>query len=173
VGFCMLWLASFMASMGATSNSRKEAALGAAGGAIGFSLAVLVLSLGMLANIEVVATAMVPTLFLARNIHPMIASIFALIVVAGIYTTAVPLLWSVSARFTTEKTKQFKLLTVVLAVIGVFVGLEVPFNKLVNVVYVINGYVGIILLAAMLLKTFSRLSGKTRIADYTEQAEIS
>ncbi|HKL11261.1 MAG TPA: hypothetical protein VJ990_07435 [Clostridia bacterium] len=172
VGFCMLWLASFMAAMGATSNSRKEAAFGAAGGAIGFSLAVLVLSLGMLANIEVVATAMVPTLFLARNIHPMVASIFAVIVVAGIYTTAVPLLWSVSARFTTEKSKQFKLLTVVLAVIGVYVGLEIPFNKLVNVVYVINGYVGIILLAAMILKTFTRLSSKNRVVDYTEQAEI-
>lgn len=29
VGFCMLWLASFMSSMGATANSKKEAALGA------------------------------------------------------------------------------------------------------------------------------------------------
>ena len=153
VGFCMLWLASFMAAMGATAKSKKEAALGAAGGAIGFSLAVLVVALGMLANIEQVSQAMVPTLYLAKNIHPFVATIFSLIVVTGIYTTAVPLLWSVSARFTTEKTNKFKLLTVILAVAGVFIGLEIPFNKLVNVVYVINGYVGVILLAFMLVKT--------------------
>jgi len=156
VGFCMLWLASFMAAIGKTSNSKKEASLGAAGGAVGFSLAVLILALGMLANIEQVSGAMVPTLLLANNIHPLVATVFSIIVVLGIYTTSVPLLWSVSSRFTKEKTNKFKILTVVLAVVGVFVGLEIPFNKLVNVVYVINGYVGILLLGAMLLKTFRR-----------------
>ena len=154
VGFCMLWLASFMAAIGKTANSKKEAALGATGGAIGFSLAVLILALGMMANIEQVADAMVPTLLLAGNIHPLAATMFSIIVVLGIYTTSVPLLWSVSSRFTVEKSTKFKLLTIGLALIGVFVGLEIPFNKLVNVVYVINGYVGILLLGAMFIKTF-------------------
>jgi len=170
VGFCMLWLAAFMAAMGATANSKKEAAYGAAGGAIGFSLAVLVLALGMLANIEEIASTMVPTLYLARSIHPVIATLFSIIVVAGIYTTSVPLLWSVSARFTVEKTSSFRILTVVLALIGVFVGLRVPFNKLVNIVYVINGYVGIVLLAAMLLKTFSRKKKSATSSENVEQA---
>lgn len=156
VGFCMLWLASFMASIGKTANSKREAALGATGGAIGFSLAVLILALGMLANIEQVSGAMVPTLLLAGNIHPVVATLFSVIVVLGIYTTSVPLLWSVSSRFTKEKTHNFRILTVILAVIGVYVGLEVPFNKLVNIVYVINGYVGILLLAAMIIKSFRK-----------------
>lgn len=158
VGFCMLWLAAFMTSMGASSDSKKESVLGVSLGAIGFSLALAIITLGILANIEQIAGTMVPTLVLAGNISPTLATIFSFIVVAGIYTTSVPLLWQVVARFSEEKTSKFKILTITLATIGVFVGLKIPFDKLVNMIYVINGYVGIILLGFMLVKTL-----KTRI----------
>ena len=153
VGFCMLWLAGFLSSMGATSKSKKEATYGAAGGAIGFSIAVIILSLGLLARIEDVAGSLIPTLYLAEGIHPFLATLFSFIIVAGIYTTSVPLLWSVSARFTEDKSKNFRKLTIVLALIGLVVGIYLPFDKLVNIVYVINGYVGIILLILMVIKS--------------------
>lgn len=153
VGFCMLWLASFMASMGATSNSKKEAALGAVLGAAAFSAAIITVSLGLMANIEQVYDSMIPSLILAGNIHPAAAVIFSLTVVAGIYTTAVPLLWTVSSRIADEKTNKFRAITLILAVIGIFIGLKVPFNRLVNIIYVINGYVGILLLALMVIKS--------------------
>lgn len=153
VGFCMLWLASFMSSMGATANSKKEAALGAVFGATAFSIAVIVVALGLMANIEQVAGSMIPSLILAANIHPTIAVLFSLIVVAGIYTTAVPLLWTASSRIADEKSSKFKIVTIVLAVIGVFIGLKVPFDRLVNIIYVINGYVGILLLVLMVIKS--------------------
>jgi uncharacterized membrane protein YkvI len=152
VGFCMLWLAAFMASMGATADSKKEAALGAIWGAIAFSVAVAIVALGLMANIEQVAGSMIPSLILAGNIHPTVAVIFSVTVVAGIYTTSVPLLWTVSARFSDEKSSKFKIITIVLAIIGTFVGLRVPFDKLVNVIYGINGYVGILLLVMMVIK---------------------
>lgn len=153
VGFCMLWLASFMASMGATANSKKEAALGAIYGAAGFSLAVIIVALGLMANIEQVAGAMVPSLIIAANIHPVVAILFSLIVVAGIYTTSVPLLWTVSSRIADEKSNKFKNITIVLAVIGTLIGLKVPFDRLVNIIYVINGYVGIMLLVLMIFNS--------------------
>ncbi len=40
-----------------------------------------------------------------------------------------------------------------LGAVGVFVGLLVPFDRLVNIIYVINGYVGILLLVFMVVKT--------------------
>jgi uncharacterized membrane protein YkvI len=160
VGFCMLWLAAFMASMGAGANSKKEAKLGASLGAAGFSIALLIIALGIMANIEQLAGTMVPTLILATNVSPLLAIIFSFIVVAGIYTTSVPLLWQVVARFSEEKTVRFKILTVVLAAVGVFIGLLVPFDKLVNFIYVINGYVGIVLLGFMLVKTIKVKTAK-------------
>ena len=35
----------------------------------------------------------------------------------------------------------------------IFVGIQVPFDRLVNIIYVINGYVGIILIGFMVVKT--------------------
>lgn len=157
VGFCMLWLASFMAAMGATANSKKEAALGAIFGATAFSIAVIILALGIMANIEQVAGSMIPSLILASNIHPIVAVLFSLTVVAGIYTTAVPLLWSVSSRIADEKSSKFKIITIVLAIIGTVIGLKVPFDRLVNVIYVINGYVGIVLLVLMVIKSVKNI----------------
>lgn len=152
VGFCMLWLATFMSAMGAGASSKKEATMGAIFGAIGFSAAVIVVALGLMANVEQVAGSKIPSLILAGNIHPTVALIFSVTVVAGIYTTAVPLLWTVTARIADEKSSKFKTAAIALAVIGAFVGLKVPFDRLVNIIYVINGYVGIFLLALMIIK---------------------
>lgn len=152
VGFCMLWLASFMAAMGKTAASRKEAALGAFWGATFFSLSIVIVTLGLLANLELVAGTQVPNLILANKITPILGMIFSIIVLLGIYTTAVPLLWTVCSRVAEEKTKKFWGITVALAAVGVFVGLKVPFDTLVNFIYVINGYVGILLLAIMVVK---------------------
>ena len=74
-------------------------------------------------------------LYLAKNIQPVLASI----IMVGIYTTSVPLLWSVSSRFTKDGSIQFKELTIVLTLTGMVIGLYLPFDKLVNIVYVING----------------------------------
>ena len=158
VGFCMLWLAAFMASMGKMANSRKEAVTGACLGAIMFSLAVIIIAMGLLVNIEQVAGTQIPSLYLAANISPLFNAVFAIIIMAGIYTTAVPLLWSVSSRFTEDRTPKFKKLTIGLTIIATLVALMVDFAALVNVVYVINGYVGIVLLLAMLGKTCVRMT---------------
>lgn len=168
VGFCMLWLAAFMASMGANAVSRKEASLGAIFGAVGFSAAVIIMALGLMANVEQVAGTMVPSLILAGNIHPVLATIFSLTVIAGIYTTSVPLLWSVTSRIAEEKTNKFYALTAVLAVIGVFIGLRVPFDRLVNIIYVINGYVGILLLGIMLIRSARRIAASKSRAQAAE-----
>jgi len=171
VGFCMLWLAGFLASIGGTAASKKEAASGAALGAVGFSLAVVIVALGLLACIQDVAGSQIPSLYLASNIHPLLASIFSIIIVAGIYTTAVPLLWSVSARFTEDRSPKFRVLTIVLAIIGLVVGIWLPFDKLVNVVYVINGYVGLILLFFMFYKTMQKKQGAKSELDPEYNAE--
>lgn len=159
VGFCMLWLAAFMSSMGATAVNKKTASFGAIFGALGFSLAVIVLALGLMANVEQVAGSLVPSLILAGNIHPSIAVIFSLTVAGGIYTTAVPLLWTASSKIADEKGSKFKYVTIILAVIGTFVGLKIPFDRLVNIVYVINGYVGILLLVLMIIKSIKNVIG--------------
>lgn len=153
VGFCMLWLAGFLAAMGTQAQNKKEAAIGGALGATSFSIAVIVVALGLLSCINTVAGSQIPMLHLATNIHPVLATVFAVIIMAGIYTTSVPLLWNVSSRFTKDEGKNFKILTAVLVVVGTIIGLLLPFAKLINIVYVINGYVGVGLLVIMFIRS--------------------
>lgn len=154
VGFCMLWLAAFLAQIGKQANSDTEGKLGAFFGAFGFSLATLLMALAILFNITLVKGSQIPSLLLAEQIHPVLATVFSIIIFLGIYTTSVPLLWTVVARFAKEKTPRFRLLTIVLGIAGGIIGVLLDFDVLVNYVYVLNGYVGMLLLAIMIFRSF-------------------
>lgn len=163
VGFIMLWLAAFLAAMGKEANSRKEAVIGTTIGAIGFTGGAVILMFGLLANLEAVHESNIPSLILAKSLWPPIASVFSVIILAGIYTTSVPLLWSVSARFAENKSKKFILITVCCAVVACFVGLSLSFPKVVNIIYGVNGYFGILLIFFMIAKSAGltkKLTGK-------------
>lgn len=150
VGFCMLWLAVFMTNVGKNANSRREAIYGTIFGASLYSAAVLLLFLGLSANLVDVAGAQIPTLILAKKIAPTLAVIYTIIVFTEIYTTAGPLIWTPVKRFAPdEKSNRYRILLLVLGVIGIVVGMNVQFDKLINVVYVINGYVGFALFFLM------------------------
>ncbi|MGO1183242.1 MAG: YkvI family membrane protein [Micrococcaceae bacterium] len=163
VGFCMLWLAAFLTALGKTAHNRKEAAAGAVSGGVAFSVACIIIALGLLAHITRTAGTEIPMLVLANDIGPVVAGAISVMILAGIYTTAIPLLWTVSSRFYEDKTKKFKYLTIVLAALGTLIGLVLPFSQMVNIVYVINGYVGIILLVMMLITTVLRLTGRRKL----------
>lgn len=156
-GFVLLWFASFTSALG-TKNTKKNLWYGIIGGTVAVCIAIVLVSFGQIANINegsngvYVWNADIPNLILAMKIWKPFSAIYALVVFAGIYTTAVPLLYNPVARFTQEGTNQFKILTVVLAVVGLVVGLFLPFKVLVNVIYVLNGYVGAVLILFMLWK---------------------
>lgn len=160
VGFCMLWLAAFLTALGKTVPTQREARAGGFGGGVIFSLACIIVGLGLLANIERVAGMQIPMLVLASDIAPLVASLISLMILAGIYTTAIPLLWTVSSRFFLDHTKQYKQFTILLALVGTVIGLWLPFDQMVNIVYVLNGYVGAILLVIMIVVTAYRAVSK-------------
>lgn len=173
VGFCMLWLAAFLTALGKTVPSDREArAGGLTGGAI-FSVACIIVGMGLLANIERVAGMQIPMLVLANDVAPVVASLISLMILAGIYTTAIPLLWTVSSRFYPDGTRNYKLLTIVLALLGTIIGLWLPFDEMVNLVYVLNGYVGAVLLAIMIVVTIRRVVINRRNGDETSAGTVA
>jgi len=160
-GFCMLWFGGFMAKIGA-ENKRKEVTIAVITAAILNTLAIIVSGFALTANVELVKSAQIPNLVLVNKLIPVFAPIFAIVIFLAIYTTSVPLLWTATSRFAKEKSKKFYILTLTLAPIGYLVALNVPFNKLLNVVYVINGYAGIVLLGFIIYKNIKiRMSGDT------------
>ncbi len=152
LGFCLFWLTTFMTNVGKEANSKKEAGFGAVFGSVLYSIAVLILMFGLAANIDEVAGQQIPTLVLATKISSVLAIFYAVIVFTEIFTTAGPLLWSPVKRLCAdEKSTKYRIILVVMGAIGTAVGLFVPFDALINVIYVINGYVGFVFLALIII----------------------
>lgn len=170
-GFVLLWFASFTAALG-SKNKKKDLNYGIIGGTIAVCVAIALVCFGQIANINTpleggstyVWNADIPNLILAMKIWKPFSAIFAIVVFAGIYTTAVPLLYNPASRFAKEGTSKFRILTVVLAVVGLLVGLFLPFRTLVNVIYVLNGYVGAILIIFMVKKNITDYLAKKKKA---------
>lgn len=166
-GFVLLWFASFTSAL-AMKNKKKDLQQGIIWGTVALAIAIVVVSFGQIANINTgsdglyVWNAGIPNLILANSIVPIFSKIFAIVVFAGIYTTAVPLLYNPSSRFAKEGTPAFKMLTIVLAMVGLLVGLFLDFRVLVNIIYVLNGYVGAVLILFMLWKNFKDLKNKKK-----------
>ena len=153
-----LMLAPFLAKISTKANSRKEAKTGGILGGLTFSLAVSIMCFGIMASIGELYDKQIPALFIAKKMVPSIGVIFSLILFAGIYTTAVPMLWlSCNALVPDEKTRKFKILAFILTGIA-FIGGQFPFAKLVNILYPITGYLGILLMFCILIKQCLRIT---------------
>lgn len=128
------------------------AAAGAAGGVIAFYIGMLLIYFAIMLNIDELAGAQIPMLILAGRISPVTSGVFSILIVTGIYTASVPLLWQTAFRLAEEGSLRFRRISVLLAALGIAASLLLPFNRLMNIVYVLIGYLGFLLLACMVLK---------------------
>jgi len=150
-GFALLWFPGFCARL-AAKNKIKELLSGAVLGQIITVLTGVVLSFALIANIEKVAGTQVPSLILAEQLFENIALIFSVVIFLAIFSSATPLLWTTVVRFSTEKSKTYTILSIILAISAIFFALLFPFNILVNVIFMVNGYVGFIFVLCMVIK---------------------
>ncbi|MGI6211433.1 MAG: hypothetical protein ACOYJJ_02485 [Anaerovoracaceae bacterium] len=155
-GFNAIVVIFLTCAMGRTANSAKEAMYGGVLGGILFGAAILVLNLGIIVNITDVYTKGVPTLALAQQISPIFALIFSVIICCGIYTTTVPMLWSVARHFAEDGSKKFVLIALGATVLGLALGMT-SFKVLVNIIYPLSGYMGVALFGFI---AYRELQGK-------------
>lgn len=150
-GFCILWLAEYSASLGMTEDFKKLQIANIISSIV-IAVIIAINGFALLGTADVVGKLQIPNLYLATEIWPPLAYIFGVIILMAIYTSACPLLWTASSRFAKEGTKKFQLLTITLAAIGIVIALYIPFNIVMNYVYVVNGYLGFIILVVMVVK---------------------
>lgn len=151
--FVLLIALPFLVNIGKKEKSRKQVILGGALGGLIMLIGVLAIYIGLISNVEEVYTANIPTLYLANQISPILSFIFTIILLLAIYTTAVGMLWTVAHQFSKGDPFKYKLIAVGLTVLGFFGGL-LPFAQIINLVYPIVGYIGLILIAGMLYRNF-------------------
>ncbi|APC49608.1 hypothetical protein BME96_16035 [Virgibacillus halodenitrificans] len=151
--FVLLVALPFLANLGKGEIKRKDVIIGGSVGGLIMLVGVFAIYIGILSNIEQLHTKDIPTLFLADQISPALGLFFSIILLVAIYTTAVGMLWTVSTQFSKGNSHKYRIITIVLTIIGFFGGLF-PFAKIIDFVYPIVGYIGLILIAGMLYRQF-------------------
>ena len=163
-GFNIVAVLVFSAGIGSSANNKKEAFYGGVLGGIFFGLAILCMNLGLLSQIGIVYNKEVPSLILADQLGHVIGVVFSVILICGIYTTAVPMLWGVTSQFAKEKTKKFTLVALILTIIAFILGMT-DFSKLVNTVYPFSGYMGILLMVLILYRVLSNKRKEKKLSE--------
>ena len=160
-GFVILWFATFLAELGAKNNV-KEVNTGMLISTIAIFGAAAVCCVALIANINETWNVGIPALALARQIHPIFASVFAVIIYLGIFSSACSLLWTGVRKVSEDGTKGYKIATIVGGIIGLIVACLVPYKGVLNVIYGLNGYLGFILVAFMIVKDLRVFIVETR-----------
>ncbi|WP_296646899.1 YkvI family membrane protein [Romboutsia sp. 13368] len=150
-GLNLIIATPFLAGVGATASNKKNCIWGGVIGGIVFMVAAMTLNLGIMSDIQNTYITEIPTLYMAKNIGPVVGMMFSLMLIAGIYTTAVPLLWSVCDSFSEEKTNKFTFIAVACTFIG-FIASRLPFSMLVNIIYPLSGLFGIIIIISIFIR---------------------
>ncbi len=154
-GYSILTALPFLEGLGKTLPTRRAKtrcawySCGAYGGGG------LLLCLGLLSCLPRIAGKGVPTVFLAGQIWAGAGFVFAAVMFAGIYTTAVPMLWSVCHKLCPkEKSLLFRIVAFGVAG-GAFFWGRMDFSFLVGTVYPYIGYFGALVMVCMLRKWVS------------------
>ena len=149
-GFVILWFASFLAEIGA-KNKLKNVNTGMAISSIFiFGIATLC-CMSLISNVDLVVGADIPALVLANRINVYFGIIFAVVIFIGIFTSAVPLLWTGIRKISQEGTVKYRFVSVAACLFGLLIAIYVPYSPLLNLLYGLNGYLGFILVACMLV----------------------
>ncbi len=150
-GLNLIIATTFLVGVGSTAKNRKTCIWGGVlGGAI-FMIAAMALNLGIMSDIENIYIKEIPTLYMAEKIGPITGMMFSIMLIAGIYTTAVPLLWSVCTSFSEEKSSKFTIIAIVCTILGIIAG-RLPFAMLVKFIYPVSGLFGVIIIGAIFIK---------------------
>lgn len=149
-GFVILWFAAFLGELGA-KNKVKEVNYGMLLSTVAIFGVAAVCCLALIGHIGSTWDAGVPALVLANSIHPAFGLLYAIIIFLGIYSSACPLLWTGVNRIAQDGNKNYKVWALVLGIVGCAVACYVPYRPLLNIIYGMNGYLGFILVAFMIV----------------------
>lgn len=149
-GFGMLMFGGFIATIGKTEKSMKTARLGISIGIIAVAISIGFVVCGLLCNIELVAGSQIPVLVMINSMSPVLATVYCAVIFLAIFSTASPLLWTVCDRLATPGTNRYSIVCIALTVAGTVIALSLPFDRLVNTMFTLNGYAGFVLIAFLI-----------------------
>lgn len=149
--------AAMLIVMGGTATNRKVARRGGALGGIILGLLILLINIALFVKMDIVAGVEMPTLELAKQLHPIVGIIMSFVLLAMIYSTAVGTLYILAVRIVKPDRTAFKVIVNLLCIIGFAISL-IGFTTLISKLYVMMGYLGIVLILFILISALFKSS---------------
>lgn len=178
-GCSILLVASYMGKIGKDLSGYKKryTTIICLVGALAITITVGLLSMCHLGNIENSATAAIPNLLLANSVFGSGASlvfgvIFAIVILASIYSTFCPILWTcVSTFIKDDKSAKYKLVCIAVGIAVFIIDMFVPYATLVNVIMTYCGYTGSIVFAVLTVRWIMKLIQEKKAANTNTASE--
>ena len=136
-----------MGSLAAPPTLKKGAFLGA----LGLGLSALAILLAIISEAPAVTKAEIPMLAIAAKVSPAVRRLYAFILVAEVYTTAIGSLYGFVSRLASPRRHLFKALAVLVAAAAFLAG-HLGFAKIVATVYPAMGIAGFLFLFLLIKK---------------------
>lgn len=154
---------AILGPLGNEAKSRKNIFYGALLGGAGLGFGAVMIYLALSAHMTETGNLEVPMLYIAGTVSPVLQAIYAVVLIAEIYTTAVSSLYGFTSRITDLGIKPVKgryvvACTTVVALLSSRLG----FSNLVKYLYPLIGYCGIIILASLVINTLTGMKSKRK-----------
>ena len=165
VGFNLMVAVSMAVVIGGSMFNPRVAGRGGLLGGLILGFLIIISALTLFAAVEKVVTDDMPMLTIINNLSPIAGQVMAIVIYGMIFNTALGMFYALGRRITAKNPKRFRLVYVVTVLIG-FVLSFVGFKNLVGYVYPILGYIGLLLIAVMMV---AWVRGRVRIYRESER----
>ncbi|MCL2677439.1 MAG: hypothetical protein FWE85_00110 [Clostridiales bacterium] len=158
VSYNIILSIAVLGPLGARAKDKKTVLKGAVLGGLGLGLGVVMIYLAILGNMAAIKDLEIPMSHIAGNISRNTQIIYAVILIAEVYTTAVASLYGFSARLSNaEKSPRASRALVTGTAAAAFFASLAGFSNLIKYLYPIVGYAGLLLLGCLL---YSKLKSR-------------
>lgn len=132
----------YYTALGQTASSQNTARKGAFLGTFALILSIVIINTAILLNLGNTASLAIPVLFLAKKLSTILAGIFSIVLLFGIFSSSSAMMWSVCSHFKKGGKRGNRLFAFAVILFSFLISL-LPFRDLVGVFYPLIGYVGL------------------------------
>ncbi|TRM11707.1 hypothetical protein FH966_08425 [Lentibacillus cibarius] len=153
VSFNLAVGASMSLLMAGNERNERVSAIGGLLGGLGIGILIVLSHLAVFSKVDVVASFDMPMLKIVDDISPVLGNVYAIILFGMIFNTAVSMLFSLTARFTSVGTSRHKLFALIAGAVMFFLSFA-GFKDLVAFFYPLIGALGLFLILALIAASF-------------------
>lgn len=147
---------AILGPLGNEAKSKKTIRSGAILGGLGLGSGAVMIYLALSGHITNIEKLEVPMIYIAGTLSPMLQVVYALVLLAEIYTTAVSSLYGFTSRVIDMQKKPVKGRYIVTgSTVVALLSSRLGFSNLVRYLYPLIGYCGVIILVALVISTLS------------------